>query len=59
MHWNLYILGIPLPDGGAGEECEAVPQATAAKHPDHHGADVARRRWWPFIFYLYVLTSVK
>lgn len=40
------VVGVPLSNGGASEECEALPETAAAEHPDHYGAHVAWRRWW-------------
>lgn len=38
--------GMPLPDGRPGEERQALLETAAAKHSDHHGTHVARRRRW-------------
>lgn len=38
------LTGVPLLDGRAGEECEALSETAAAEYTDHHVTLVAGRR---------------
>lgn len=51
------LAGVPLPDGRAGEERQAVPQTAAAEHPDHHAANLALRR--RFVCYFSKITRKR
>jgi len=40
---NVFVAGVPLPNGRTGEECETMSEAASTEHPDHHAADLALR----------------
>jgi hypothetical protein len=47
---DVFVAGVPLPDGRTGEECEAMSEAASAEHPDHNAAHLALR--WEYVAHL-------
>lgn len=50
----LCFTGVPLSNGRASEECQALPQATSAEYPNHHDAFMASRRWSVLFVWYYI-----